>query len=60
MTEEEHKPNPTETPPEEELRIGVYVCHCGSNIAGVIPPAHRRELPDDDTPSPLAATGRGR
>ena len=22
----------------EELRIGVYVCHCGSNIAGVIPP----------------------
>lgn len=24
---------------EENLRIGVYVCHCGSNIAGVIPPA---------------------
>ncbi len=23
----------------EELRIGVYVCHCGSNIAGVIDPA---------------------
>jgi hypothetical protein len=23
---------------DEELRIGVYVCHCGSNIAGVIPP----------------------
>ena len=23
---------------EEELRIGVYICHCGSNIAGVIPP----------------------
>jgi heterodisulfide reductase subunit A len=22
----------------EELRIGVYVCHCGSNIAGVVPP----------------------
>ena len=22
----------------EELRIGVYVCHCGSNIAGVINP----------------------
>ncbi|MDY7041321.1 MAG: FAD-dependent oxidoreductase [Chloroflexota bacterium] len=22
----------------EELRIGVYVCHCGSNIAGVIEP----------------------
>ena len=23
----------------ESLRIGVYVCHCGSNIAGVIDPA---------------------
>lgn len=23
----------------EELRIGVYICHCGSNIASVIPPA---------------------
>jgi len=23
----------------EELRIGVYVCHCGSNIASVIPPS---------------------
>ena len=22
----------------EDLRIGVYVCHCGSNIAGVVPP----------------------
>jgi heterodisulfide reductase subunit A len=22
----------------EELRIGVYVCHCGSNIAGVVNP----------------------
>jgi heterodisulfide reductase subunit A len=22
----------------KRLRIGVYVCHCGSNIAGVIPP----------------------
>lgn len=22
----------------EELRIGVYICHCGTNIAGVIPP----------------------
>ena len=29
----EDKPN------NEELRIGVYICHCGSNIAGVIPPA---------------------
>ena len=24
--------------PQDEPRIGVYVCHCGSNIAGVIPP----------------------
>ncbi len=24
--------------PNEELRIGVYICHCGHNIAGVIPP----------------------
>jgi heterodisulfide reductase subunit A len=23
---------------EEDLRIGVYVCHCGSNIAGVVEP----------------------
>ena len=23
---------------DEELRIGVYICHCGSNIAGVISP----------------------
>ena len=23
---------------EEELRIGVYICHCGSNIAGVVDP----------------------
>ena len=22
----------------DALRIGVYVCHCGSNIAGVVPP----------------------
>ena len=28
---------PNETNPED-LRIGVYVCHCGSNIAGVIDP----------------------
>jgi len=27
----------------EELRIGVYICHCGSNIAGVIPPAEVAE-----------------
>jgi heterodisulfide reductase subunit A len=29
--------------PEEELRIGVYICHCGSNIAGVIDPAEVAE-----------------
>lgn len=28
---------------EENLRIGVYICHCGSNIAGVIPPAEVAE-----------------
>ncbi len=27
----------------EDLRIGVYICHCGSNIAGVIPPAEVAE-----------------
>jgi heterodisulfide reductase subunit A len=32
MTEQHTEPN------NEELRIGVYVCHCGSNIAGVIDP----------------------
>ncbi len=26
-------------PEDEELRIGVYVCHCGSNIASVITPS---------------------
>src|ERR1035437_857607 len=25
-----------EVPAEGEIRIGVYVCHCGSNIAGVV------------------------
>ncbi len=24
--------------PKADVRIGVYVCHCGSNIAGVIDP----------------------
>ena len=28
----------------EDLRIGVYICHCGSNIAGVIPPAEVAEF----------------
>jgi len=27
----------SESPNPEEIRIGVYVCHCGKNIAGVIP-----------------------
>lgn len=34
----------------EELRIGLYICHCGHNIAGVIDPvglaAQARDLPD--------------
>jgi len=29
---------------QEELRIGVYVCHCGSNIAGVISPGNVAEF----------------
>ena len=29
----------SDNPNSEELRIGVYICHCGTNIAGVIPPA---------------------
>jgi len=32
-----------EQKPEEELRIGVYICHCGTNIAGVIDPAEVAE-----------------
>jgi heterodisulfide reductase subunit A len=32
-----------DSPNKEELRIGVYICHCGSNIAGVIPPAEVAE-----------------
>ncbi len=28
----------SKSPNPEEPRIGVYVCHCGTNIAGVIPP----------------------
>ena len=27
----------------QQLRIGVYICHCGSNIAGVVPPAEIAE-----------------
>ena len=44
MSEELNKHN------DEELRIGVYICHCGSNIAGVIDPEDvvrfAGELPD--------------
>jgi heterodisulfide reductase subunit A len=29
---------------QEELRIGVYVCHCGSNIAGVVNPGSVAEF----------------
>ena len=32
-----------EQKPDDELRIGVYICHCGSNIAGVIDPAEVAE-----------------
>jgi heterodisulfide reductase subunit A len=32
-----------EQKPDEELRIGVYICHCGTNIAGVIDPAEVAE-----------------
>jgi len=32
MTENNNEHN------NEELRIGVYICHCGSNIGGVIDP----------------------
>lgn len=28
--------HPTNLPAPGEIRIGVYVCHCGSNIAGVV------------------------
>ena len=51
---------------EEELRIGVYICHCGSNIAGVIDPKEVVEfaegLPDvvraKDTLYACADTGQ--
>jgi len=29
---------------EQDLRIGVYICHCGTNIAGVIPPKEVAEF----------------
>jgi heterodisulfide reductase subunit A len=30
-------------PKKEEMRVGVYICHCGSNIAGIIPPGEVAE-----------------
>jgi len=33
----------SENDPKEEYRIGVYICHCGSNIAGVIDTAEVAE-----------------
>ena len=32
---------------EEELRVGVYICHCGTNIAGVIDPKEVVEFASD-------------
>jgi len=50
----------------EDLRIGVYVCHCGSNIAGVVDPAvvaeYAATLPgvvrSTDTPYACADSGQ--
>ena len=33
----------TDNQAKEELRIGVYICHCGTNIAGIINPAEVAE-----------------
>ena len=33
----------SDNPKQEEMRVGVYICHCGSNIAGIIPPAEVAE-----------------
>src|SRR4030042_5760804 len=34
--EEKATEEPKQQPEPEELRIGVYVCHCGKNIAGSV------------------------
>ena len=39
MSEDETKIHYVGGMPGDDPRIGVYVCHCGSNIAGVIPVA---------------------
>jgi hypothetical protein len=28
--------NPGQSNPDDEIRIGVYICHCGLNIAGSV------------------------
>ena len=33
----------SDNPKQEEMRVGVYICHCGNNIAGIIPPAEVAE-----------------
>jgi heterodisulfide reductase subunit A len=38
MSEDSEKVKHIGAMPEDDPCIGVYVCHCGSNIAGVIPP----------------------
>ena len=40
---------------DEELRIGVYVCHCGTNIAGVINPKEVVEF-SENLPDVVRAT----
>ncbi len=46
----------SEEPKEkEDLRIGVYICHCGTNIAGVIPPKDVVEF-SSDLPGVVRAT----
>ena len=37
MSAEEKVPGtPAPETPQDDLRVGVYVCHCGSNIAGIV------------------------
>ncbi len=33
---EEREPEPPSAPDSEDLRIGVFVCHCGTNIGGFV------------------------
>ena len=58
--------NPIDKNADEELRIGVYICHCGTNIAGVVNPTKIAEwashLPgvvrSVDTPYACADSGQ--